>query len=250
MARLDGKKAIVTGAGQGVGRGIALAFAREGASVAVMGRTVSKCDRVVDEIKSFGGTAISIACNVTRREDVDAAVARTVEAFGAIDILVNNVSESRPTRPLVETTVEDMNVAYTSSVLGTLYFMQASFPYLKQSGHGKVINLGSAAGVLGQTNQTAYAAAKEGVRAMSRVAAREWGRYGITVNVICPMANSPGIERVEPERMKIMLAGLAIRRIGDCETDIGRTAVFLASADADYVTGQTLNVDGGACIFP
>jgi NAD(P)-dependent dehydrogenase (short-subunit alcohol dehydrogenase family) len=134
--------------------------------------------------------------------------------------------------------------------MGTLYFMQACFPYLKND-HGKVINLGSAAGILGQSGQSAYAVAKEGVRALTRVAAREWGRYGINVNVVCPLANSPGTERVAeetPERMKQMLASLAIRRVGDCEADIGRTVAFLASSDADYITGQTINVDGGASI--
>lgn len=250
MGRLDGKSAIVTGAGQGVGRGIALALAKEGAKVAVVGRTASKCARTADEIKSLGGTAIPLTCNVTRRAEVDTAVEETVKAFGTVDILVNNAAESRPGVLLVDTTDDDLSMAFGSSLLGTLYFMQACFPFLKEHG-GKVINVASTAGIVGQSGQTAYAVAKEGVRALTRVGAREWGQYKINVNVICPFANSPGTMKwaeAFPAKMKQNLAALALRRIGDCEADIGRAAVFLASSDSDYISGQTIMVDGGGNI--
>jgi NAD(P)-dependent dehydrogenase (short-subunit alcohol dehydrogenase family) len=250
MGKLDGKVAIVTGAGQGVGRGIALALAKEGARVVVAGRTAAKCSRTVDEIKSLRGTAISVTCNTARREDVNAAVVETVKVFGTVDILVNNAIESRAGVLLIDTTDDDVARAFGSGLLGTLYFMQACFPYLKRRG-GKVINLGSSAGIEGMAGQSAYAVAKEGVRALTRVGAREWGQYGINVNVVCPFANSPGIQQwaeAFPEEMKQQLTKVAVGRVGDCEMDIGRAVVFLASPDSDYVTGQTIMVDGGQYI--
>jgi NAD(P)-dependent dehydrogenase (short-subunit alcohol dehydrogenase family) len=250
MGKLDGKVAIVTGAGQGVGRGIALALAKEGAKVVVAGRTAAKCSRTADEIKSLGGTAIPVTCNTARREDVNAAVAETIKVFGTVDILVNNAIESRAGVLLVDTTDDDIARTFGSGLLGTLYFMQACFPYLKRSG-GKVINLGSSAGIEGLTGQSAYAVAKEGIRALTRVGAREWGQYKINVNVVCPFANSPGVRQwaeAFPEEMKKQLMKVAMGRVGDCEMDIGRAVVFLASSDADYITGQTIMVDGGQYI--
>jgi 2-hydroxycyclohexanecarboxyl-CoA dehydrogenase len=250
MGRLDGRVAIVTGSGQGVGRGIALALAREGARVVVVGRTLSKCERTAAEIKSAGGAAMPLACDVTHRDEVNAVVAEAVKAFGTVDILVNNAAQSRVGISLEATSDDDVSLAFGSGVLGTLYFMQACFPHLKKHG-GKVVNLGSTAGVVGQAGQTAYAIAKEGIRALSRVAAREWGRHGITVNVMCPFADSPGNQQwaeAYPQKVENTLATMAIKRIGTCEEDIGRAALFLASSDSDYVTGQTIMVDGGAHI--
>lgn len=250
MGRLEGKVAIVTGSGQGVGRGIALTLGKEGARVVVVGRTLSKCQRTAAEVESAGGTAMPLACDVTRRDDVNAVVAETVRAFGAVDILVNNVAQSRVGISVESTSDDDISLAFSSAVLATLYFMQACFPHLKKSG-GKVVNLGSTAGIVGQTGQTSYAIAKEGVRALSRVAAREWGRYGITVNVLCPFADSPGNKQwaeAYPDKVDKTLATMPIKRIGSCEDDIGRTALFLASPDSDYITGQTIMADGGAHI--
>lgn len=247
MGRLDGKVAIVTGAGQGVGRGIALVFAKEGAKVVAAGRTASKCARTADEIKSFGGTAISVTCNVASRKDVNAAVAETVRTFGTVDILVNNAAESRPGVLLVDTTDDDIARDCGSAFMGTFYFMQACFPYLKERG-GKVINLGSLAGVEGMAGFTSYAVAKEAIRALTRIGAREWGHHRINVNVVCPAASSPAVQQWSeafPDDLKQMLARVALGRMGDCELDIGRAVLFLASSDADYITGQTIMVDGG-----
>jgi NAD(P)-dependent dehydrogenase (short-subunit alcohol dehydrogenase family) len=251
MGRLDGKVAIVTGAGQGVGRGIALALAKEGASLVVVGRTLEKCIRTVDEIKATGGNAIVLTCDVSKRDQVDAVVEQTVEVFGAIDILVNNAHASRPLVPFEETTDKDMAVAL-KGMHGTYHFMQACFPHLKRR-HGKVVNLGSVAALRGDPGFTAYAAAKEGIRAMSRVAAREWGKHGIAVNVICPFSDSPGVEYMianTPGFIDTLTESTSMKRLGSSERDVGRTVVFLSSADADYVTGQTINVDGGIWIAP
>jgi len=253
MGKLDGKIAIVTGAGQGVGRGIALALAKEGAAVIATGRTLEKCVRTADEIKALGGKAKALACDTSHRDQVNGVVAATAETFGTIDILVNNAQVARTGVPFEQVTDDDMEAAFGSGFYGTLYFMQACFPYLKKNG-GKVINFGSASGTKGNAGFAAYAAAKEAIRALTRVAAREWAKLGITVNTICPLANSPGVQQwidEAPELSeKMLLSGVPMGRIGDCEADIGRATVFLASADADYITGQTLNVDGGLWIVP
>ena len=251
MGKLDGKIAIVTGAGQGVGRGIGLALAKEGAAVIITGRTYEKCLRTADEIKALGGRALPVVCDVGRREQVNAAVAATVKEFGAIDILVNSAQAKRDNVAFEDTTDEDMALALESGLLGTFYFMQACFPYLKQRG-GKIINLGSAAGTEGAAGWTAYAATKEGIRAITRVAAREWGKYNINVNAICPLANSPNMQawaETSPDMLNIMLMMVPLGRVGDCEQDIGPAVVFLASSDSDYITGHTMMVDGGQTIL-
>lgn len=251
MGSLSGKVAIVTGGGQGVGRGIALALAKAGAAVAVVGRTLEKCVRTVEEIKAAGGTAIALSCDVGHRDAVNAVVSQTVEALGAIHIIVNNAHNSRPMVPFTETTDKDMAVSL-KAMHGTYYFMQACFPFLKAN-RGKVINLGSVSGIRGDAGFTAYAVAKEGIRAMSRVAAREWGQYGITVNVICPFSESPGVEYMinnQPGFIDTLTESTSMKRLGSSENDVGRTVVFLSSADADYITGQTINVDGGIWIAP
>lgn len=252
MGKLEGKISIVTGAGQGVGRGIALALAKEGAMVVVAGRTLEKCVRTADEIKALGSVALPLGCDVSQREQVNAVVALAQKEFGAIDILVNNAHQARPGVPFEATTDDDWDLSFGSGLFGTIYFMQACFPYLRERS-GKIINLGSTVGLSGRAGFASYAAAKEAIRALTRVAAHEWGIHGINVNVICPLANSPGVEMWAegfPEQMKQTLAPMPIGRIGDCEMDIGRAAVFLASSDSDYITGQTLMVDGGGWITP
>lgn len=248
---LKGKVAIVTGAGQGVGRGIALALANEGATVVVVGRTLEKCTRTAEEIVAAGGVSRAIACDVGIREQVEAVISETVATFGTIDILINNAQAARPMVSFEDTTDKDMAIAL-KGMNGTLYFMQASFPYLKES-RGAVINLGSVAGIRGDEGFTAYAAAKEGVRALSRVAAREWGKYGIKVNVICPFSESPGVEYMidtVPGFIDELTASTSLKRLGNSQQDVGRTAAFLASDRGSYITGQTINIDGGIWIAP
>lgn len=251
MGRLDGKVALVTGAGQGVGRGIALALAREGAALAIVGRTLEKCERTVAEIEALGGRAIALGCDVGKREQVEATVAQTVAALGGVDVLVNNAHASRPLTAVADTTDKDMAIAM-KGMTGTLLFMQACLPDLTER-RGRVINIGSISGTRGDAGFAAYAMAKEAIRALSRVAAREWGPLGITVNVVCPFSDSPGIEymiETQPDFIPQLTAGTVLGRLGSSERDVGRTVVFLASDDAAYITGQTINVDGGMWIVP
>jgi len=247
--RLKDKVAIVTGAGQGVGRGIALAFAREGANVVVAESNPDSGRAVVREIEALRQRALFAGCDVAQRSSVDAAVAKTLEAFGRLDILVNNAQRA-PLQPvsLLEHTDEIVDLCFETGFRGTLYFMQACHPHLQERG-GRVINIASGAGLDGMSGQAAYGAAKEAIRALSKTAAREWGADGINVNVLCPLARSPGIAKLlehAPEMEKRMTRGNPIERIGDCEEDIGPVAVFLASDDSRYVTGHTLPADGGA----
>ena len=248
MGKLDNKIAIVTGAGQGVGRGIALAISKEGAAVVIAELNKDAADRTVEEIKALGGRALAVACNVRKKDEVYAAVAATIKAFGTVDILINNAQALHPNVLLEDTTDDDMALAYESGVMATFHFMQACFPHFKEHG-GKVINFGSGAGTEGQIGYASYGSNKEAIRGLSRVAAHEWGKYKINVNVICPEASSPGFKwwmENCPEEANAKIAANPMGRIGDCEMDIGRSVVFLASPDSDYINGQTIMVDGGS----
>jgi 2-hydroxycyclohexanecarboxyl-CoA dehydrogenase len=246
--RLDGCIALVTGAGQGIGRGVALALAKEGAKVALAGRTIAKCEAVAAELTELGAEALPLACDVSVRSDVDRAVTATVEAFGGLDVLVNN-AQSSVQRSLEDTTDADVELAWQTGALGTFYAMQAALPHLRARGGGTIVNFGSSTAIEGNATFGSYAMAKEAIRGLSRVAAREWGRHGIRVNVIVPNALSPAAESFRdnsPERFARMQARIPLGRVGDPEDDIGRAVVALASADLTYMSGQTLMLTGGA----
>ncbi|MFX1495813.1 MAG: SDR family NAD(P)-dependent oxidoreductase [Promethearchaeota archaeon] len=251
MGKLDNKVAIVTGAGQGVGRGIALALAKEGASIVVAEVNEEGANSTVDELRDLGAKTIAVICDVSKREDVSKVVQTTIDEYGAIDILVNNAQAVPAAGALFEEIKdEDWNITLGSGLMGAFYFMKTCFPHMKERG-GKIINLASGAGSQRMAGFTAYSATKEAIRAITGVAAREWGRYGINVNVICPSANSPAQiqwSKDFPEQYEALLRQIPLGRIGDCEEDIGRSVVFLASSDSDFITGQTINIDGGVDI--
>jgi len=246
--RLTGRVALVTGGGQGVGRGIALALAKEGASILLAGRTLSKCQTVADEIAAFGGVAEAVRCDVGERGDVESAVSAAVERFGGLDALINN-AQSATQRLLIETTDADVDLAYRSGPLAVLYGMQAAYPHLVARGGGSIVNFGSSTAIEGNATFGSYAMAKEAIRGLSRVAAREWGRDGIRVNVVVPNALSPAAEafrEARPETYQKQMDRIPLRRMGDSEADIGRAVVALISDDLSYMTGQTMMLTGGA----
>ncbi|MFF3850780.1 SDR family NAD(P)-dependent oxidoreductase [Streptomyces sp. NPDC002328] len=250
MAQLLGKTALITGGGQGVGRGIALALAAAGASVVITGRTESKLKDTAAEIARRGGRAHTVVGDVGERDDVGRMVAETVRAFGGLDVLVNN-AQSSVRRRLDDTSYDEVELAYRSGPLATFHAMQAALPYLKAS-RGSVVNLGSSAAVQGEATFAAYAMAKEAVRGLTRVAAREWGAYGIRVNVVCPAALSPAAEAYfadHPEKATSVVAGIPLGRMGDPETDIGRAVAALVSDDMAYLTGATLMLEGGRTLL-
>ena len=249
MKKLTGKVAIVTGGGQGVGFGIAMSLANAGANIAITGRDGAKLERAAEQIKKQGVDVLTVDGNVRQREHANQAVAATIARFGRLDVLVNNAQTTGNAHGTPLESVGDDAIAtiLESGLLGTLYFMQASFPHLKQQG-GSIINFGSREGIYGGAGSCVYAATKEGIRGLSRVAAREWGQYKIRVNVICPAALSEAaidFLASHPEEKKMYQSQIALGYFGDPTGDIGPVAVFLASSDAGYLTGQTLNVDGG-----
>jgi hypothetical protein len=244
---LLGKVAIVTGASQGIGRGIALALAKEGAATAVLARRYEKLVEVVSEIEEAGGRGLAVECNVRFRDQVDKAVAATVYEFGSVDILVHAARGDLQTLPLDEETDDHFIMEWETGPLAEMRLMQACFPYLKTRG-GKIIIVSSSAGQTGRAREGAYSTAKEAMRSLTRVAAREWGQYKINVNCICPLANSPAwVAEWDEDREQAQqaLKTVALGRVGDCERDIGRAVVFLAGPDSDYITGATIMVDGG-----
>ena len=251
MAELSGKLALVTGAGQGVGQGIAFALAAAGAAVACAGRTESKVAETARTIAARGGKALAIVCDVFRAEDITRTVARTVEALGGVDILVNNAYDGA-FGPLLSLDDEAFMRGIQSGPLASFRFMRACHPHLKARGGGNIVNLITSAAVRwDSSNYGAYAVAKQGIRALTRAAASEWGRDQIRVNNIAPLASSPALAawiKNDPEA-KTFFETVALRRVGDCETDIGRAVVALVGPGMSYVTGATLPLDGGQAYF-
>lgn len=251
MKKLEGKVAIVTGGGQGCGLGIARALAANGAHIVLTGRHEDKLKAVAPSIEKHGVQVLIVPGNVRDRKHAGETVAATIAKFGRLDILVNNAVSMIPVMPIEQIDDEGMDSVIESGLYGTIYFSQAAFAPLKVKG-GSIINLGSREGILGSKGMSIYAATKEAIRGFSRASAREWGAYGIRVNVLNPAALSPGVEqwiKENPETMKQIAAQIAMGRLGDAETDIGPIAVFLASDESAYMTGQTLNVDGGQAML-
>lgn len=247
---LDGKVAIVTGAAKGVGAGIAAALAKAGAKVAVLDVRESRAAATVAAIVQDGGEAVALTCDITDTAQVEAAVAAVVERWGTVDVLVNNAMAATVDVPFEEITDEQVDAAYAAGPRATIALMRTCFPHLR--GGGRVINLRSGSEVQGLAGFGAYVAAKAAVGGITRTAAREWGRHGITVNAIAPLVLSDSARQFydgNPEALERMEAQMAIPRQGDAEADVGRVAVFLASPAAAYVTGCTINANGGVNFF-
>ncbi len=247
--RLAGKVAIVTGAGQGIGRGIAVVYAREGATVVVAERKEHRAERTAAEIRAAGGRALALATDVSDRRDVTAMVERTLREFGRLDVLVNNAQGLHEHRPLEDLTDEEFDVFLVSGLKGTFWAMQAAFPAMKAQGGGRIINMVSLNALVGAPGLADYNATKAAIQALSRTAAREWGRHGILVNCIAPGATSKrGQEFLErnPEAARRIVEERPLGRLADPEADLAPVALFLASDDGHFVTGQTYFVDGGA----
>jgi NAD(P)-dependent dehydrogenase (short-subunit alcohol dehydrogenase family) len=242
--RLRGKVAIATGGAGGIGRGIVDAFVREGARVLFVDVNRAAGEQAAAEL---GDAARFLHRDVSEPGAAAEVAAAAVREFGGVHVLVNVAQTSRQA-PLVEHTQEMFDLAFNSGFFATVRLMQACYPHLRET-KGSVINFGSGAGIEGGPTQGSYAAAKEAIRGLSRVAANEWAADGIRVNVLSPIAATPGVlqwSQSDPTGYAAMVRRIPLGRLGDPASDIAPVAVFLASDDSRYVTGQTLMVDGGA----
>ena len=254
MGILEGKVAIVTGGGQGIGEGVVYALCHEGAKVVNIGRTFSKVEKVVENIKKDGCDAFAVQCDVSDRTQVDLSIAKILDTYGKIDILVNNAM-TQTMGNIEDCTEENMLYDYKNNVLGTFNCVKACLPHLKET-KGRIINFASGSGTHGTPGMISYAASKEAIRGMTKVLAIELSKYEINVNCIVPTGNSPAWEATKekyPDQIDKMLEGYLIKRpnqgLGDPETDIGGVVIFLASKYSQYMTGRTLFADGGKSFF-
>jgi NAD(P)-dependent dehydrogenase (short-subunit alcohol dehydrogenase family) len=243
--RLDGRAAIVTGGAQGVAKGVAAAFVKAGAKVLIVDREEELGRATEAELGAFGEIAF-LPMDLADRAALPGIVETALTRFGRLDTLVNAAQASRQL-PLAETPDEAVDLAFDTGFWPTFVLMRTAYPHLVGS-KGSVINFATGAAFDAIPTQGSYSAAKEAIRAISKVAASEWGPSGVRVNILCPFANSPGVmawREWAPDDYATQIGKVSLRRIGDCEADIGAAALFLASDAAAYVTGQTLMVDGG-----
>ena len=266
MSFLKGKTAIITGAGRAVlsdgrcgsiGYGIAAAYAKEGANLVITGRNVKKLTDAKEELERlYHIQVLTVQADVNAGADNEAVVANVVkqakDTFGRIDVLINNAQASASGVTLADHTTEQFDLAVYSGLYAAFYYMKACYPHLKET-KGTVINFASGAGLFGNFGQCAYAAAKEGIRGLTRVAATEWAKDGINVNIICPLAWTAQLEQFEkayPDAFKENVKMPPAGHYGDSELEIGRVCVQLASEDFKYLTGETLTLEGGMGLRP
>lgn len=250
LKKLQDKVVIITGGAGGIGGGMAKAMVKEGAIVAIVDLNEETGKAMEKELQAISPQSSFIKANLMEREKLSNIIDTVIEKYGKLDVLVNNAHASKQ-KLIEDTTQEDIDLSFGTGFYPTFYLMQAALPYLKET-KGSIINFASGAGLEGHSTQVAYVAAKEAIRGISRVAANEWGQYGINVNVISPVADSPGVRewaKAQPEYYEKVKNNIPLGRFGDLEHDIGPVAVFLASEDSKYMTGQTLMADGGSIML-
>lgn len=266
MSFLKGKTAIITGGGRvvlkngksgAIGYGIASAYAKEGANLVITGRNEQKLADAKEELERLYGIQVlparaDVESGTDNENTVKDVIKKAMDAFGRIDVLINNAQASASGVPLAKETVKDFDLALYSGLYATFLYMKEAYPYLKET-KGSVINFASGAGLFGNFGQASYAAAKEGIRGLSRVAANEWAADGINVNIVCPLAWTAKLEEFKeayPDAYKQHVHEPPAGHFGDPEQDIGRACVLLASPDFKYMTGETLTLEGGLGLRP
>lgn len=248
--RLSGKGAIVTGGAGGIGRAIVAAFVDEGASVLFVDVDQEAGTAYERELTAAGHTARFLRADISEKSAAAEIVEAAVETCGRLDVLVNNAHASRQV-PLMETTEEILALSMDTGFYATFHLMQAAHAQLKANA-GAVINFASGSGLRGMPLQASYAAAKEAIRGLSRVAAHEWAADGIRVNIVSPLAATEGVQNWMdsfPEVAAKTLKNVPLGRFGDPRTDIAPVVVFLASDESQYITGQTVMADGGSIML-
>ena len=266
MGFLTDKTVLITGGGRAVlsngkagsiGYGIATAYAKEGANIVITGRNMQKLTDAKEELERlYGVKVLPVQADIAAGADNDGIVKNVVEQaaaeFGGIDVLINNAQASASGVTLAEHTTEQFDLAIYSGLDAAFYYMRACYPYLAKA-KGSVINFASGAGLFGNFGQCAYAAAKEGIRGLTRVAATEWSKDGINVNIICPLAWTSQLENFQkayPEAFEKNVHTPPMGYFGDPEENIGRVCVQLAHPDFKYMTGETITLEGGLGLRP
>ncbi|MDT5141292.1 MAG: hypothetical protein QOD02_1211 [Mycobacterium sp.] len=248
---MRGHVAIVTGAAQGVGKGIAAALLERGAAVLLVDILEDKLAGTTDELKAAGRVEQLVA-DLRDPQSPGRIVAAALDAFGTVHGLVNNAIATNEPKAFVDITVQDFALGHDVGPRASFLLMQAVHPLMVAAGGGSIVNLGSGTGTGGEPKWGGYAAAKEAIRGLSKVAALEWGRDNIRVNVICPFAESDGVKlwkQFAPDDYDKAVRRIPMKRIGDVRTDVGALVSFLLSSDATFITGQTIHVDGGIGCF-
>lgn len=242
---LDGKAALVTGASRGIGRAIALRLASEGAKVAInFAGNQKAAEEVKSEIEANGGEAILVQANVADPAAVEAMFAKVVEAFGTVDILVNNAGITRDGL-LLRMKDEDFEAVIDTNLKGVFYCTKAAAKLMMKKRSGRIVNMSSVVGLIGNAGQTNYAASKAGVLGFSKSAAKELAARGITVNMVAPGFIDTDMTSVLADKVKeAMVKEIPLRRMGRPE-DVANAVLFLVSDCSSYITGQVINVDGG-----
>ena len=245
--QLKAKVAVITGASQGAGRGCALAYAREGACLVLMGRTRETLLELQAEVEGIGSECLVLVADVGSLDDIERSIRQTITTFGRIDILINAAqAPSMRAANLLDIDRQTMDLLWQTGPVASLEMMRACYPYLKKEG-GSIINFGSGAQFV-PGGYGVYAAAKSAINMITRAAAVEWGGDGIRANLVVPMVHSQANEEAmaaEPGLEQMLIDTIPLGRIGDPEMDIGRALVFLGSDESQYVTGTSLMLDGG-----
>lgn len=248
---MRGHVAIVTGAAQGVGKGTATALLERGASVVLVDIQADVLEATTTELKELGPVA-SVVADLRDPDSAQRITTAAVDAFGTVHGLVNNAIATNEPKKFVDITLEDFALGHDVGPRATFLLMQAVYPLMVKAGGGSIVNLGSGTGTGGEPMWGGYATAKEGIRGLSKVAALEWGRDNIRVNVICPFAESDGVKfwkSFAPKEYDKAVGRVPLKRIGDVRTDVGALVAFLLGSDATFITGQTIHVDGGIGCF-
>ncbi|KAA9028464.1 3-oxoacyl-ACP reductase FabG [Niallia endozanthoxylica] len=244
---LQGRAAIITGSSQGIGAGLAKYFAKQGAMVVVnypFESEAEKAKMVVAEITDAGGKAIAIKANVADEFEVIQMMDETVKAFGQLDILINNAGITKDSS-FKKMTVENFKLVMDTNLVGTFITCKAAAEIMAEQGYGRIVNMSSIAGLQGNFGQANYAASKAGVIGLTKTAAIEYAKKGVTVNAIAPgFVRTPMTDQIPEEVRNNMIQSIPVKRMGEPE-DIAATAAFLASKEAGYITGQVLSVNGG-----
>jgi NAD(P)-dependent dehydrogenase (short-subunit alcohol dehydrogenase family) len=246
MQNLEGKVAVVTGGGGNIGRGVCVALAEAGADVAVFDIEPDAAEAVAELVRQHGRRAAAVVLDLTDRAACAAGVDQAVDELGSIDVLVNLAQRFRSNIAFLDHTEDDMDVMWDSGPMTTFRMMQLCHPHLAARGDGSIVNFASSVGTSGLARHAAYAAAKEAIRGLTKVASQEWGPDGIRVNALCPVATTdPNAPWITDE----LLATIPLRRIGNPHDDIGVVVAYFAGPGSAYITGQTLMVDGGVGVY-